>query len=223
MQKLLNSSIALRLALVVASLVLLACEASSVVSFGSNSSAQPTTAKSQPTQAASSSKGSTAATVVPTGAAKASATQTPTASPTSSVAQVGQRIVVQGVALTVTKAVSLDTYGGKAADKGYKWVVATVTVENASNAKVTVEEEQFDYVDRNGEQVPGLLNGPSAPGTTGDSVVGYHSLIPGGKIENKTLPIQLKSDLVPGLRLMFTVDKANSILVNLGFPTGPTG
>jgi hypothetical protein len=129
---------------------------------------------------------------------------------------VGQRVVVQGVALTVTKAHALDTLGGRKAEAGSVWVVATVTVENAGNARISVAEEQFNYVDKNGAVVKGLLNGPSAPGTSGTTVFGTYQLVPGGKMANKTLPIQMKKELTSGLKLLFTIDNANSISVNLG-------
>jgi hypothetical protein len=65
------------------------------------------------------------------------------------------------------------------------------------------------------------LNGPSAPGTTGKDVVGYHTLTRGGKIQNKILPIQVENDLISGLQLMFTIDDENVINVNLGLASGP--
>ncbi len=158
-----------------------------------------------------------------TGVAKGARTPTPTAAPGATVAKVGQRVVLQGIALTVTKAQALDTFGGKKADTGNSWVVVTVTVENTSNERVTVEEGQFEYVDKSGAVLEGLLNGPSAPGTTGKDVFDWYELIPGGKAANKTLPIQMKKTLLPGLVLLFTIDDENSIKVNLALPTGPTG
>lgn len=143
-------------------------------------------------------------------------TRTPTAAPTASVAKVGQRVVLQGIALTVTKVDKLDTYGGRKADAGNSWVIATVTVENTSNAKVTVEQEQFDYVDVDGAAVSGMLNGPSAPGNTGATVMAYSTLNPGGKVANKTLPIQMDKGLLKGLTLEYTIDDEHTIAVDLG-------
>ncbi len=163
-----------------------------------------------------------AATATRSSTAKA-ATPTPTAAPGSKTGRVGQRIVAGGVALTVTKAQALDTFGGEKAETGNTWVVATVTVENTSNERVSVEWSQFEYVDKDGSVVDGLLNGPSAPGTTGKDVMDYHELLPKGKLTNKTLPIQMEKTLLKGLQLLFTIDDENSIIINLGLPTGPTG
>ena len=145
------------------------------------------------------------------------ATPSPTPRPPANVAQVGQRIVSQGIAVTMTNAQSMDTLEETKAAAGSVWVVTTVTVENVSNARVTVEEEQFDYVDKSGSVVLGLVNAPSAPGALGKDVFGFHELVPGGKAENKLLPIQVKKELLSGLQLLFTIDKANSIKWSLGF------
>ncbi len=159
----------------------------------------------------------------PSGAAKGARTATPTAAPGAKVAKVGQRVVAGGIALTVTKAQALSTFGGEKPETGNSWVVTTVTVENTSNERVTVEEYQFEYIDKSGIVVEGLLDSGSAPGTTGKDVFGLYELMPGGKATNKTLPIEIKKTVIPGLQLLFTIDDENSIKVNLAIPAGPTG
>ena len=155
-----------------------------------------------------------AATTAPGG----SKAPTPTAAPAATVAKVGQRVVKEGIALTVTKVQALDTFGGEAADDGFKWIVATVTVENAGNVAVDVGESQFEYVDRDGVVAGDLFNAPSAPGDTGKTVFDHYTLRPGGKAAGKTLSVQIEQERVNGLQLLFTIDDENSytILVNLG-------
>ena len=160
---------------------------------------------------------------LPTGAAPVATTApaepkepTPTAAPAATVAKVGQRVVKEGIALTVTKVQALDTFGGEAADEGFKWILATVTVENAGNVAVDVGERQFEYVDRDGVVAGDLFNAPSAPGDTGKTVFDHYTLRPGGKAAGKTLPIQIEQERVKGLTLLFTIDESNSISVDLG-------
>ena len=188
--------------MIVCVLALLACDVASLVSQSKPPETQPLT---------------TAPTVIPpTVAAVSSTSASAAARPTTNIVKVGQRVVLQGLAITVTKAQSADTLQGKLADAGYVWVVTTVTVENVSNDRVTVQEEQFDYVDKSGSVAQGMLNGSSSPGTLEKDVFAFHALIPGGKVENRVLPIQLKKELLSGLQLLFTIDKANILKWDLG-------
>ena len=66
------------------------------------------------------------------------------------------------------------------------------------------------------DRAGGGSSNPPAPGTSGTTVFGTSQLVPGGKVADKTLPIQMKKELVPGLKLLLTIDQANSISVNLG-------
>lgn len=156
------------------------------------------------------------ATAAPTKAAQGAATPTPPVVATSTSSRVGQRVVKDVFALTVTKVDVLDTFGGQQADPDHKWVIATVTIENVSKGRTTVDYSNFDYVDRDGGVMGGILNGPSAPGTTGKDVLAYTTLTAGGKVQNKIILAQVRKSDLAGMRLLFTIDTDIEIVIDLG-------
>lgn len=202
----------LTLMLVTLSLIVLACDVASLIPQAKAPASQPAPVSQEPSSSSAapqpSSKSSSAA-------AQKSA-QTPTAQPTPSVAKVGQRVVSEGLAITINQVQKASTLQGQEASAGMVFIVTSVTIENVSNKRLTVEESQFEYVDKDGSVLGGLMNAPSAPGTMGKDVLGYHELLPNGKLVNKLLPAVIEQGLVPGLQLLFTIDDSHSIMWNLG-------
>jgi Domain of unknown function (DUF4352) len=158
--------------------------------------------------------GTTPAPAVNTSEASAEGpTVTPTALPFFMKAGIGQRTLLPGLAVTVNKVELSDGPDNEKADDGNTWVEAWVTVENTGNDTQQVIWTQFDFL-----EVAGVLHNPRNPYSEflPDSFKELYSLVPGGKVENKIVAVQLEKTLIKGLQLRFHLDNANNVQVDLG-------
>ncbi len=152
-----------------------------------------------------------------TAAEEATATEEPTATAApAALAKVGQRVVLGNLAFTVTKAEVTAGPEGFEAGEGNTWVLAYVTVENVGNEDASIDTEGFVFVDASGVIYDGLVNGPSSWDAISRDVMGYHSLAPGGKVQNKILLIKIEQTLTSGLKLRYSSEDSGSTLWDLG-------
>ncbi len=151
-----------------------------------------------------------------TQAAAGQATVTPTALPGPVKAKVGERALLPGVALTVTKVEQSDGTEGDQPQEGNKFLIVHVTFENVSNERLDVNAGQFEFVDSSGVVYNSLENFGMIVDQLVTNRFDRYTLTPGGKLTDKTVIVQLKPDQMQGLQLLFNLDDQHSIQVDLG-------
>lgn len=185
---------------------------------GSGSGSAPTNAPAAPTTAATGAPAATSAAAQPTDtqAAEGQATETPTALPGPVKAKLGERAVLPGIALTVTKVEQSNGNDAYQPQEGNKFLIVHVTFENTSNQRLDVNNGQFEFEDSSGVVYNSLENPFNGIDQVVTNKFDHYTLTPGGKLQDKTIIIQLKPDQMQGLQLLFTLDDQNSIQVDLG-------
>jgi uncharacterized protein DUF4352 len=149
-------------------------------------------------------------------AAAEQATDTPTALPGPVKAKLGERAVLPGVALTVTKVEQSDGTDADKPEEGNKFVIVHLTFENTGNERLDVAANEFEFVDSSGVVYNSLENFSSSVDQLVSNEFDSYTLTPGGKLQDKTIIIQLKPDQMQGLQLLFHLDDQHSIQVDLG-------
>ena len=128
----------------------------------------------------------------------------------------GQRAVVQGVALTATKVDVTTGPDSYKADPGKTFVAVKVTVENTGTDAVNVDYSQFQFVGKGGDIFTDLENGTGGEMAFSPDVFDSYDLQPKGKVENRIILIQVPNENVAGLKLQFYMDDDHQALIDLG-------
>ena len=152
----------------------------------------------------------------PTTEPPAEARATPTSLPAATTAKVGDRTRVGDLTLTVSKAVVTDGNANYPPDDGKTFIAVTVTVENASNARQSVEWSRFEFVDPDGIISGDLQNGFEKSTDFAPNIFKSYDIEPGGKVSNKLILVQVDQGTTSGMSMLFHFDDEHALKVDLG-------